>query len=190
MIQNPGTYLGRPVNAVIGTAGTGTEQIAVKFELLDVPGEFLTWYGFFTEKSFEITIKALRSCGWTGSDLSEFEYGRPMPFGMNKDVELVVELQAGNDGLPRPKVVWVNAGGGMGMKNPMKAGEAQAFATRMRARILAFDQGQGSAPPSSPNPPARPNNTFSAPPRRYNPPPPRPQPPVGDDEIPFEGCQR
>lgn len=188
MIREAGTYQGRPVSAVIGTAGTGTEQIAVKFELLDVPGEFLTWYGFFTEKSFEITVKALRSCGWTGSDLTEFEYGRlSLPADMNKDVELVVEMQAGNDGLQRPKVLWVNAGGGMGMKNPMKAGDARAFAARMRAKILAFDQAQGSAPNPSPNPPARPSQASGPPPRRstYNPPPPTPQPPPGQDEIPF-----
>jgi hypothetical protein len=68
-----GKYLARGVNASLGKTKNGGEQVAVEFELKDGPGvgQRITWFGSFAnDKATEITVKALRNCGWDGDDLS------------------------------------------------------------------------------------------------------------------------
>jgi hypothetical protein len=136
-----GTYRGRPIRAALGVTGTGKEQIGVQFELQDPPGQRMTWYGFFTDGTFDRTIEALRACGWTGSDLSEFG-GETLPAGFDQEVELVVKHEEYN-GKISARIAFVNSGGGLAMKEALDPTQAKSFAARMKGRILALDQSAG-----------------------------------------------
>src|ERR1043165_6427356 len=77
----PGNYRARATAAELGFTSKGSEQIAVSFELLDHPGQFVTWYGgFSTEKKgdakmtqCERTFESLRFCGWDKDDLTNLD---------------------------------------------------------------------------------------------------------------------
>ena len=145
-----GTYKGVPTRAVLGMTSTGKEQIAVEFDFLEMPGTKLTWYGFFTDQTFDRTIQALRDCGWTGTDLGEFSSGT-LPPGMDKQVELVVKVEEypAGSGQMRDKIAFVNSSGGLMVKTALSPDKAMAFAARMKGRIAAFDKKVASAPPAA-----------------------------------------
>lgn len=135
-----GTYRARAVQAALGEAGTGTEQVAVLFELLDVPGKQLTWYGYWTEATWERTVDSLRIAGWTGSDISDLsELSSPAA----PEVFIVVTHDPDQNGVMRERVRWVNRTNGLQLKKTMDPGKAKAFATRVRAQILLYDKQQG-----------------------------------------------
>lgn len=166
MIPN-GTYLARALGGALGKTNAGKPQVAVEFEILsaEAAGEHITWYGFFSEKTEERTIKSLRLAGWRGDDLSDLSSlgGDDAP-----EVALVIEEET-YEGKTRTKVQWVNApGAGLAMKSEMSPEEAKAFATRMKGRVAQI---------SGPRP--APTKSRPLPPRREEP------PPVGDDDIPF-----
>lgn len=130
-----GKYRAVPVQAALGMTGTGKEQIAVLFELLQPAGERITWYGFFTDETYERTIEALRSCGWTGDNLSDFLFGKDLPNGFDREVQLVIEHETREDGTVYPRVRWVNSGSGLAMKSMLDAQSAAAFSAKMKGKI-------------------------------------------------------
>lgn len=161
---NPGKYRGRPVSAALGLTSTNKEQIAVTFELVDPPGERITWYGFFTEKTTDRTLQSLRHCGWHGTDLAVF-CEEQLPAGFDQEVELDVQHEEypANSGKFQARVAWVNGGGGLAVKNAMTRDQAKSFADRMQRTIVALDKEAGRtaaaarpAPRPTPAPAARP----------------------------------
>lgn len=142
-----GTYRARPVRAALGVTGTGKEQIGVLFDLVDPPGERITWYGYFTEGTFDRTIESLRAIGWSGTDLAEFQ-GDIVPQGFDREVELVVKQEEYN-GKVSAKVAFINSGGGLAMKDVLAPDAARVFAAQMKGRIAALDHAQGGAPARS-----------------------------------------
>lgn len=152
-----GKYRARAVESGIGKASTGTEQVAVLFELPD-ENLRITWYGYFSDKAYEQTVKGLRACGWTGSDPTELDNFATSGLGAN-EVELVIEQETaidaqGNQNGTRARVRWVNVpgAGGIGLKAKLAPDEAKSFAARMKAKILALEQGKPKAsPPRSPS---------------------------------------
>lgn len=175
MELNNGTYIARPMNAVLATTKGGKEQVAVAFELLneDVLGHVITWFGFFTDATWKRTIEALQFCGWQGDDLSDLSsVGQG-----DARVSLVIENEE-YEGQVRPRVRWVNKEGqGPTVSNPMDQGAAKRFAASMRAKM-------GSVAPAQrpPAPPSRPAGGSTA----------RPAGPTGNrpggtwtDDIPF-----
>jgi len=75
-----GTYRARATEAEFGFTNTGTEQVAVLFEVVEdgeFQGERITWFGFFTDATSERTIQALRVCGWAGDDLGDLRASTP-----------------------------------------------------------------------------------------------------------------
>jgi hypothetical protein len=141
MIEN-GIYLATPMpGAALGYTSKGTESVGVEFVLKE-SGQRVSWYGYFSEKTTERTIEALRFCGWTGQDLSDLsEIGQDQ----NVEVNLVIE-QEEYEGKVRAKVQWVNRAGGLAMASPLDANQAKSFAQRMKGAVLAFDQKTGPAP--------------------------------------------
>src|SRR4051794_18119735 len=99
-----GTYRARGVESDLGIAQTGKEQVFVKFAITSGPeeGQHVTWFGYFnTPENAKRTIESLRTCGWTGTDITELT-------GIDaNEVELVVEHEEYN-GKTRAKVRWIN----------------------------------------------------------------------------------
>jgi hypothetical protein len=117
-------------------------QILLSFEILDEGEDFgrrITWYGFFTEKTRDSTLKALRACGWVGDDLENLG-------ALDAQVSLVIEHED-DDGKQRAKVRWVNS---LGFKvtSPMSPSDLKAFAASMRETIRA-QKPAGQTPPSN-----------------------------------------
>lgn len=140
-----GKYIGTPVGAALGTTSSGKEQIAIQFEFIDPVGERLTWYGYFTDAAFERTIEQLRACGWTGSSLDEFAADH-LPAGVDRQVELVVQHEE-YQGKTQVRLAFVNSiGAGLALKSAMDAGQARAFAAKMKGRIAALS---GGVPPAA-----------------------------------------
>jgi hypothetical protein len=132
-----GKYKARAVDWMIGNAETGTEQVAVNFAIVDGAsvGETVPWFGFFTEKTEETTLRSLRYCGLKDDDVSDLT-----SLGENV-VEIVVEED------PDPKVRWVNPiGGGLRMKHRMTPEQAKAFAARLKDRRKGKPPSGGSTP--------------------------------------------
>jgi hypothetical protein len=163
-----GKYKAVPIDGGLGETSTGKEEVAVSFELLaeELKGERITWYGYFTDGTVDSTIKALRACGWKGTnavELLDWKKAVSAP----TEVELVIEPEAQQkDGKPvvdaqgnvvmRARVRWVNPVGRNGLREPLAVDKAAAFADRMRAKLVAFDQSaatpkaNGAVPPISP----------------------------------------
>jgi hypothetical protein len=137
-----GHWRARAADWALGTASTGTKQIGVDFLILDgeATGKHITWYGYFTEETFERTIESLQHCGWEGDDLSDLR-------GLDRnEVTIVVDHEQNQQtGEIRVRVQWVNRPGGVVMKDRMDEGSAKAFAQSMKGRILAMKQKQGGS---------------------------------------------
>jgi hypothetical protein len=146
-----GEYSARAISWDFGQTKKGENQIAILFGLLDDPTKRLTYYGQFGEKTLKHTMKALRACGWRGSDLSELFGGAG---GLDeKDVMLVVENEEW-DGKIRTRIKWVNPLG-VSMESPLDAAGMKAFAASMKAKIVALDPASAkvkAAPKSVPVP--------------------------------------
>lgn len=159
-----GTYRGRAVEGALGETKTGKEQVAVRFALIGdglAPTQ-LTWYGYFTDKTTATTFRALRSAGWTGTDLADLAELS----GETPEVELVIEHETDPEGKVRARIRWVNGIGGIGLVAPMTPGTASKFAARMRGRLAAYDAGAGTGAPTTPAPAAtkpRAKPRFAAP---------------------------
>lgn len=158
---NPGRYRGTVTGSALGTTSTGKPQIAVGFDvhLTDEDGRALslpmTWYGYFTEKTYELTDKALMALGFDVStqDLETLNPDEPSDTPIyGAEASLVLEP----DDKDRIIIRWVNKpGGGLALKDRMDRGEAASLAKQMRAKMLAArGPGGASAPASQPRRPA------------------------------------
>lgn len=159
-----GTYPARPTRHQWGYTEGGKEQILVDFQITgesEFAGTSISWFGYFTDKTWERTLEALRYCGWEGDDLAVLS--------LDKDVEIVVEHETDDNGTVRAKVRWVNrpGGGRIELKKPMSEGQLRNFAASMKNRAkstAARPTGNARRPPGDP---------FDD------------TPPPGDDDIPF-----
>ncbi len=71
-------------------AAKSSDMVRVQFKVLEGPeaGSYKYWNGSISDKAFEYTAKALRTCGWTGDDFYELTDGPKNGLGDNK-VQLV-----------------------------------------------------------------------------------------------------
>jgi hypothetical protein len=139
-----GFYRARAVEYALGKTEKGNRQVAVRFQTFDSedrPGEQITWYGYFTEKTAERTLESLQHCGWEGDDITDLA-------GIERnEVQLVVEHEE-YEGKTHARVAWVNraGGGGIAIKAPLDEAEKVDFAREVKAKLLAMRQGQRRAP--------------------------------------------
>jgi hypothetical protein len=131
----PGRYRARAIEGALGKAKTGTEQIEVRFQLLDRP-ESLIWRGFFTDATEEWTMKALEIAGWQWTPCT-FPPDAP-------EVSLVVEHEEGRDGKMYARVRWVNEQRKLAPKQPLTDEELSALKIR-----LTRDQSYPAIPPAA-----------------------------------------
>jgi hypothetical protein len=147
-----GRYTGRAVSAALGMTGGDKPQVAVMFELVEPAGWRIGWYGYFSEKTEESTLKGLFACGWDGEDIRVLN-------GIDQnEVELVVDIEENEDkngqrlGTFRNRVRWVNPVGDatMLLNKTMDDATAAQFATAMRGRAAQLKQklqsGKSAAP--------------------------------------------
>jgi hypothetical protein len=124
----PSTYTAVARSWELGLSKNKTEQIAVRFEILDgeFAGHFITWFGYFSDAARDRTMEALRTCGWNGDDILALT-------GMGScKVSLVIEDEH-YQGKTHSKVRWVNRlGGGVKMASTMDEARRRLFAARMR----------------------------------------------------------
>lgn len=134
-----GTYRVRGVDGALGMTGTGKEQVGVELEILegDAKGQRITWRGYFTDGTFDRTIESLRHLGWQGNDLADLR-------GINANEAVAVIEHEQYEGKLRARVQWINAPGGIALKERLDASQTAAFAARMKGRILALDQAKGA----------------------------------------------
>ena len=137
MSLTTGTHHARALDAAFGVARTGTKQVAVTFEITDgeCAGERVTWYGFFTEKTAERTIAALRTCGCTfpNSDVTNLE-------GLAKNlVALKCVEELDGDGNPIVRAAFVNPipTSGAAVGQLMDDAQKRKLATDMRGLLAA-----------------------------------------------------
>ena len=166
----------KAIRWAIGEAKTGTRQVGVEFELLDVEGcPHMTWYGFFTDKALATTVKALRACGWEGCDLEQLD-------GLDRnEVQLVIEPETDDAGQRRARIRWVNSAGGLAMGTALAGNDLKGFAAKMRGAILALDPSNASRYAANKPAPKPASGQRQA---QNGPAAPEP-PPVGDDDMPF-----
>ncbi|MCE9637712.1 MAG: hypothetical protein K8T90_18590 [Planctomycetes bacterium] len=199
----PGRYIGTVTSSCLGRAGNGTEQIAIGFDVhlgVDQQSVPMTWYGFFTDKAWETTEKALRALGW---DPAEHDYQldalNPQdPYDTpikGAEAQLVLEHEDDGEGGQRIRIRWVNSvNGGLVVKERMDPGTAAEFSQTLRSRLIAQrgPQTPRRSAPTPTRPPAGPPPSRTAvAPRSPGParPAPAPAPPPPDDvnfdDIPF-----
>jgi len=97
-----GTYTAKTISHTIALTKKGDPQSVVTFEVTAKDGTHkITYYGSFSEKAREYTIKNLITLGLKGNNpAGELDVG--------KQVELVIDLETGDDGKTRPKVKFIN----------------------------------------------------------------------------------
>lgn len=185
MIQAGKRIEARGTIGALGKTSKGNPQVAVELEILSGPdaGHTITWYGYFTDDTTQRTIESLRHLGWKGDNLSVLK-------GIDANV---VSIEIGHEeymGETQPKVRWINATGGLAMKETMDAAEALQFARSMKGAVVQANAaakaklgGAAAAPESDAKKPAAaaPRNGTQGKPPAHAP----SAPDFGDDDIPF-----
>lgn len=144
-----GKYKARPICWGLSESKQGSEQFQIEFEIQDpnvAPSDRVwSWWGkFSSEKAEEISFKAMKACGWNGTDLEHVE------LDPTRDVELVIESET-YEGKTRMRVQWVNAIGGGGIQYALPSDRARKFAERMKARAEKFQASAGPSKPAAPD---------------------------------------
>jgi hypothetical protein len=143
-----GKHPARAVNAVLGVANTGTEQVGIEYEFTDGPnkGKRITHYAYFTDKTMDRSVETLRLSGFEGDDLTDVS---SLSAPTTPVVQLVLEHEEHN-GVSQIRVKWVNRLGGAAVKQAMEPDQARDFANRMRGHLVAYDRQQGGASTAAP----------------------------------------
>ena len=152
-----GKYRARGVSGTgaMGKTEKGMPQVAVEFDLLDVPGTRMTWYGNFAETTvgedqkpiYQITMESLYHCGWISGDLNNLD-------GLDRNEVTVVVKHEEYQGKTRAKIAWVNKSGTL-VKNAMPENELKAFAAKMKGASMGVRKSLNIPPPEQMKPRAQ-----------------------------------
>ena len=142
----PGTYVAKCIGAQTGESKTGTPHIALEFEVTDGAwsGQRISAYRYLSEKTMDRTLEDMRTCGWTGKDLTDLS-------GIyTNDVEIVVADET-YEGKTYARVQWINKLGGKASGAPLPEDKLALVNQRIRARLAMVDkkiadQRQGQKP--------------------------------------------
>ena len=150
-----GKFLTRCKEWALAETKKGEPQVVLFFRDVGELGQPPAYYGQFGEKSLPHTMKALRACGWRGTDITELEHAQ---CGMDSaDIELVIEHEE-YEGKIHAKTRWINTpGAGV---TPLSADKKANFAQQLKAKILQLEQGQ-------PQKPAAPSRSAGGPPHGH-----------------------
>jgi hypothetical protein len=118
----------------------GTKQVLVQFEILEGvhAGRRVPWWGYFSEKAWENTVKGLRACGFKGDDLAALPAQQ-----LDQEVSIVVGVNEWN-GKKNNRVEWVNASsGGIKLAAPMNGNDLRQFSAFMKSRAAKVPAVEG-----------------------------------------------
>ena len=133
MLVPIGTYRARAVEAELCSLSQGTEHVHVLFEVVEgeYEGQFLPWFGFFSEVTAKRTVESLRFCGWRGCDLTDLD-------GVTDD-EVAIEVEHWlREGRTHARVGDVRHRSRLLAAEPMPPDKVRTFAERMRGFILSL----------------------------------------------------
>jgi|WetSurSiteA1Bulk_404760.scaffolds.fasta_scaffold17502_2 hypothetical protein len=130
MIQ-PGKHKAKAIEFGIGKANTGMHQIGILFELSETK-ETITWYGHFSDAAYPYTVKAMRTCGWEGCDLTDLNDLK------RNEVILVVDFEE-YQGKQALKVKFINSIGSIAMSESIEGADLISFANQMKGKILGLN---------------------------------------------------
>jgi hypothetical protein len=128
MIQ-PGTYIATIASHGITETKAGNPQVAVVFTFADANGpQKITYYGHFTEKAAQYTIKNLITCGLKGNNpAGDLEIG--------KQIEIVIDSETDENGRERAKVKYINEPGAV--RNILDQNLAKAKLASLEGAVMA-----------------------------------------------------
>lgn len=151
MAIEKGDHEARPLSYAFGKSKTKqTEMVSITFQFVGGPneGKRITYNGYFTDNTAKRTMDSLEYCGWDGVDLSDLK-----GFG-SKNVMLVVDEEANQEGELFPYVKWVNRLFTRGPATVYEAGEVKSLAERMAAinAERRKENAEKSGKPAEPDP--------------------------------------
>lgn len=127
----PGKYNAKVKDHAIGETKGGAPQAIIRFEFVaDGTDRELAWYGYFTDKTVERTIKALVICGLDGASASG-------PLEIGREVSITVDIDQDLSGNDRNVIRWVNALGDTGTAKSMPQSEAKAKLARFDGLVMS-----------------------------------------------------
>jgi len=147
----PGNYRARADKSTVifGKAKTGSDQVAITFDLLDPKAEGyqqrITWIGTLAGGALDNTLNGIIAAGWVGSDLLALD-------GIG-DVEcsLKVKHEADQEGTMRARVDYVNPlSKAFAFKEALDPNGVAALSDRLAGPIMAARQRAASG--GRPNP--------------------------------------
>ena len=158
MLPQPGTYKAKTAQGVVYETEGGALMVAFDFgidEQTSIVGRVC-----LVKKDGEVLQNNVRSLkeafGWDGAD----------PFWLadtdlsDREVEIVVEMEAGQDGQARPTVRWINAPGRGGGMAGIRPADRNAVLAKYGMKFRALAGGTSIKPattaPKAPPPAARP----------------------------------
>lgn len=135
-----GIHQAKAIDYQLGKASTGTEQVAVTFEILagDYAGVQLVWFGFLTDDSYEHTFKALAVMGWPkGKELHELTAE-----DLDSLVHIVVHHKEDQKGTVRAAIRWVNrpGRGTFQMKHKLEGAEARKVGAKWKTHAAKVER--------------------------------------------------
>lgn len=144
-----GKFLTRCKEWAIGATKAEEPQVFLAFQDVEGVGQPPAYYGTFGEKALVHTMKALRACGYKGSDvINDLDTAH---CGLDANmVEIVVEHEQ-YEGKWSAKLKWVNVPGA-GVKT-LAPDKKAAFAQTLKAKILALELGQPKPASQTDGPP-------------------------------------
>jgi len=138
MTIKPGKYVAKVVDYAFRVTQAGKPEPMIRFAWKD---EFNTeyqwnWRGSLNEgKAREITLKALKTCGFVGDDLSVIADGLSSgALDTTKELQITVALKQGQDGKEYPEISWINEVGGSGFQETLNRGQVAALLRGMNLK--------------------------------------------------------
>lgn len=145
-----GKYTAVAIRAELGFADTGTELVAVQFEIKDAEhrGDKITWRGYFTEKTSRRVVQSLTYTGWTGNwDTWEGLGSEEVQLDVAEDRDMKTGEIRGT------RVAWVIQLRAPTIKNSMDDAQRKQFSAKMRGLVTEIlstsaqqPQGRGTLP--------------------------------------------
>jgi hypothetical protein len=151
MAIEKGDHEARPLSYQFGKSKTKqTEMVSLTFQFVGGPndGKRIVYNGYFTDNTAKRTMDSLEHCGWDGVNLADMK-----GFG-SKNVMLVIDEEANQEGELFPVVKWVNRLFGRGPATVYEKAEVQSLAERMAALNAERrkENAERSGKPAEPDP--------------------------------------